>query len=250
MLRIMSYNIRFGGLGREERIAEVINTARPDLVILQEATHPHVVERLSNLTDMTHIGARERYSVAFLSRIAVEDFKWHHHPNLQRAVLEVKLDGIRVFGVHLRATHSNLTERGRMREVRAILEFVSQYKDDFHLLTGDFNTLAPGELLNMQKLPTRYKVLAFLLGGRITFRAIQLMIDAGYVDCYRRLHTDPGFTFPARDPHVRLDYFFTPREYTDLVSTCTVMTEITDPAKATDHLPLIAEVSPSNRRAV
>ena len=114
MLRIMSYNIRFGGLGREERIADVIGAAQPDLVILQEATHPHVVDRLSKLTGMPHVGARERHSAAFLSRTAVEHFEWHHHRQLQRAVLEVKLDGIRVFGVHLRATHSNVTERGRM----------------------------------------------------------------------------------------------------------------------------------------
>jgi endonuclease/exonuclease/phosphatase family metal-dependent hydrolase len=243
MLRIMSYNIRFGGLGREDRIAEVINAAKPDLVILQEATHPRAVERLSKLAAMPHFGSRERYSVAFLSRTPVEHFDWHRHPELQRPVLDVKLQGLRVLGVHLRATHSNLTERRRMREVKAILDFTSHYKNEPHLLTGDFNTLAPGELLNMQKLPTRYRILAFLLGGRITFRALQLMIDAGYVDCYRRFHTDPGFTFPARDPHVRLDYFFAPREFIDLISTCDVFTIIPEPEKATDHLPLLTEVS-------
>jgi exodeoxyribonuclease III len=243
MLRILSYNIRFGGRGREERIAEVINSANPDLVILQEATDTRVVEELSRLTAMPHFGSRPGYSVAFLSRTSVEHFDWRRHPNLQRAVLDVKLPGLRVLGVHLRATHSNLTERGRMREVRAILDFTSAYKDEPHLLTGDFNTLAPGELLNMQKLPTRYRVLAFLLGGRITFRALQLMLDAGYIDCYRRFSSDAGFTFPAWDPHVRLDYFFTPQKYAELVTACTVLSEIPNPAQATDHLPLLAEVS-------
>ena len=38
MLRLMSYNIRFGGVGREERIAEVIRHVDPDIVVLQEAT--------------------------------------------------------------------------------------------------------------------------------------------------------------------------------------------------------------------
>ncbi len=244
MLRIMSYNIRFGGVGREQRIAEVIATAGTDLVILQEATHPHVVERLSKLTGMLHWGAKQGYSVAFLSRAPVKGFEWHHHSHLQRAVLEVEMDKLRLFGVHLRATHSNLTERGRMREVRAILDFISRYKNDPHVLTGDFNTLAPGELLNMQKLPARYKLLAFLLGGRINFRAIQIMLDAGYIDCYRRFHNDPGYTFPAWDPHVRLDYFFALQEHVDIVSMCNVMTDFPDPATATDHLPLLAEVNP------
>jgi exodeoxyribonuclease III len=239
----MSYNIRFGGIDREERIADVIKQAEPDLVVLQEATHPHVVERLSELTKMPQWAARRKHSVAFLSRAEVRNFRWHYHPRLQRAVLEIELDAVRVFGVHLRATHSNYTERGRMREVRATLEFVENYSNDLHLLVGDFNTLAPGELLNMQKLPTRYKVLAYLLGGRITFRAIQMMLDAGYEDCYRKFHTDEGFTFPAWDPHVRLDYFFTPSAFIERVTSCSVMTDIAEPAKATDHLPVVAEIS-------
>lgn len=244
MLRIMSYNIRFGGRGREGRLAEVINLAKPDLVILQEATDTRVVERLSQLTAMPHFGSTRGYSTAFLSRTPAEHFDWHRHPHLQRSVLDLKLPGLRVLGIHLRATHSNLTERRRMREVRAILDFTSAYKNEPHLLTGDFNTLAPGELLNMQKLPTRYRVLAFLLGGRITFRALQLMLDAGYVDCYRRFHEDAGYTFPAWDPHVRLDYFFAPSEFAHLVTACTVLTDIhiPNPAQATDHLPLLAEV--------
>jgi len=44
-LRLMSYNIRFGGVGREERLAAVIRQADPDIVVLQEATRPDVVER-------------------------------------------------------------------------------------------------------------------------------------------------------------------------------------------------------------
>src|SRR4051812_40762975 len=95
----------------------------------------------------------------------------------------------------------------------------------------------------MQKLPTRYRLLALMLGGRITYRAIQIMLDAGYIDCYRRLHTDPGYTFPAWDPHVRIDYFFAPSQFADRVQICNVVTGMAEPAKATDHLPLIAEVS-------
>ncbi len=243
MLRVLSYNIRFGGNGREERLADVIRAANADLVVLQEATDERVVARIAELVEMPHFAAKQKHSVAFLSRGGVDEYTWHYHSHLERAVLEIDLRGTRVFGVHLRATHSNYTERGRMREVRAMLEFVSKYRDESHVLVGDFNTLAPGELLNMQKLPTRYKVLAFLLGGKINFRAIKMVLDAGYVDCYRRFHKDPGFTFPAWDPHVRLDYAFVPEKFADNVSSCNVMTEIEEPAKATDHLPLVVEIS-------
>lgn len=243
MLRILSYNIRFGGRGREERIAAVIARAEPDLVVLQEATDTRVVDRLRELTSMEHMAAKQKHSVAFLSRTPVKRYQWHYHARLERAVLEIDLDGARVFGVHLRATHGNYMERGRMREVRAILDLVKPYENEFHLLTGDFNTLAPGELLNMEKLPLKYKFLAFMLGGRITFRAIKMMIDAGYADCYRLFQKDAGFTFPASDPHVRLDYFFTPQRFADRFSSCSVINDIHEPANATDHLPLVAEVT-------
>ena len=57
MLRIMSYNIRFGGRGREERIADVIREVDAGLVVLQEATDTRVIERLSHLTGMPNWAA-------------------------------------------------------------------------------------------------------------------------------------------------------------------------------------------------
>lgn len=241
-IRLLSYNIRFGGIGREERIAAVVNQIRPDIVVLQEATKPEVVERIAFLCDMPHSGAKRSHSTAFISRVEASNFQWYYHRDLQRAILEIEVEGVRIYNIHLRATHSNYTERGRMREVRALLDAIEEKSKDFHILVGDFNTLAPGELLNMQKLPWRYRILAFLLGGRIQYRAIQLMLDAEYVDIYRRLHTQPGFTFPAWDPNVRLDYVFAPAGFAGRVSKCEVVADITEPERATDHLPLIAEI--------
>lgn len=238
----MSYNIRFGGVGREERLAAVIRQADPDIVVLQEATRPDVVERLAELTHLPHWGAKGGHSVGFISRSVPIHYEWEYHRHLQRPVMAIDVDGLRIYGVHLTATHSNYTERGRMREVRALLESVKGLGEEFHVLAGDFNTLAPGELLDLRKLPVRYRLLALILGGRVNYRAIQIMLDGGYVDCYRSLHSEPGFTFPAWDPHVRLDYVFAPRQHASRVSKCDVMTEIGDPAKATDHLPLIAEI--------
>jgi exodeoxyribonuclease-3 len=245
MLKLMSYNIHFGGVGREERIAEVIRRSDPDIVVLQEATREAGVKQIAELSGMPYWAAKQSHSVAFVSRIEIEHFEWHYTHEMQRPFMEIRPAGtdLTIYGVHLRATHSNYTERGRMREVRALLNCIKDDNGRFHLLTGDFNTLAPGELLNMQKLPMRYRVLAMLLGGRVTYRTIQIMLDNGYIDGYRRLHTDHGFTFPAWDPHVRLDYVFVPKRFVDRILSCDVLTEINEPAKATDHLPLIAEIS-------
>ena len=46
-LRLLSYNIRHGGVGRVEAIAAVIRGCAPDLVVLQEATRPDVVRSLA-----------------------------------------------------------------------------------------------------------------------------------------------------------------------------------------------------------
>jgi exodeoxyribonuclease-3 len=239
----MSYNIRFGGAGREQRLAEVIREADPDIIVLQEATRPDVVERIAQLARMPHWAAKRGHSVGFISRTLPKRYEWQYHRHLHRDAMAIDLDDLRIYGIHLRATHSNYTERARVREVRALLESVKVQGERFHILVGDFNTLAPGELLDMQKLPMRYRLLAFILGGRVKYRAIQLMLDGGYTDCYRSLHTNPGFTFPAWDPHVRLDYVFTPHQYASRVTACDVIANINEPAKATDHLPLIVEVA-------
>lgn len=245
MLRVMSYNIRFGGVGREQRIADVIRQVGPDIVLLQEATREAGVREIAEFAVMPHWAARQGHSPAVVSRVPIQRYEWHHCRDMQRPFMQIELADTdpTLYNIHLRATHSNYTERGRMREVRALLAYLRENENGFHLLAGDFNTLAPGELLNMQKLPMRYRLLAMMLGGRVTYRTIQIMINHGYIDCYRRLNTDLGYSFPAWDPHVRLDYFFTPTQYVDRVASCNVVTDIAEPAKATDHLPLVAEIA-------
>ena len=243
MLTIMSYNIRFGGVGREQRIADVISQVGPDIVLLQEATREAGVREIAEFVKMPYWAAKQGHSPAIVSRVPFENYDWHRFGGMQRSFMEIKMNDMTLYNIHLRATHSNYTERGRMREVRALLTYLREHESGFHLLAGDFNTLAPGELLSMKKLPIRYRLLAMMLGGRVTYRTIQIMVDNGYIDCYRRLNTDHGFTFPAWDPHVRLDYFFTPKQYVDRVGRSQVVTDIAEPAKATDHLPLLAEIS-------
>src|SRR5262245_31939125 len=121
MLRLMSYNIRFGGVGREQLIADVIRHCGPDIVLLQEATRERSVEEIPQAAGMPYWAGKQGYSTAFLSRVEARRFEWRHPIDLQRAFQEIEFDVMRIFNVHLRVTHSNYTERGRMREVRAVL---------------------------------------------------------------------------------------------------------------------------------
>jgi exodeoxyribonuclease-3 len=242
-LRLLTYNIRYGGSGREELIAAAIKLCEPDVVLLQEATRPAVVDRVAAEAGMAQCATFKRQSLGFMSREPVEHYEWHR-PRLSRhAFLEVVPSGssVRLFGVHLSAVHAAWTERRRLFEVRALLKSIERHQSGFHVLAGDFNTLAPGELLDIRRLPPRLRPFLWLSGGRVRWRVVQQVLDAGYVDAYRVLHVnDPGFTFPASDPHLRLDYVIVPKQFIDRVRRCEIVRNHTT-EKASDHFPLLAE---------
>lgn len=244
ILRLLSYNIRQGGSGREEALASVIANAAPDLVVLQEASNPAIVERLAAGTGMAQWGARRGQSLGFMSRRPVLRVEWHR-PRLSRhAFLEIVPEGgtWRVFGVHLSAVHAAWTERRRVYELRALLSAIAGQQPGPHALIGDFNTLAPGELLDFRKLPHRLRALVWLSGGRIRWRTIQTILDAGYADAFRHRQPDlVGSTFPTWDPHIRLDYLFVPGGGVAHVQSCDVVTAGAAPL-ASDHFPLMAEL--------
>ena len=243
-LRVLSYNICRGGSGREEQLAAVIAAVSPDIVVFQEATAPAVVEKLAARTGMPQWASAKGESLAFMSRRKVRHFEWHHPRMSRHAFLEIDPGPgeLRIFGVHLSALYSAWTERHRVIELRALLATIKRHQRGFHLLVGDFNTLAPGDLLDFRKLPNRLRALVWLSGGKIQWRTIQLVLDAGYVDAYRVRHGGAtGYTFPSWAPHVRLDYVFTPAGFSSRVHSCEIITHPAAPA-ASDHLPLLAEV--------
>ena len=246
MLRLMSYNIKFGGRGRERAIAQIIHARDPDVVLLQEATDPRVIEALSKETGLAHWGSRPDYSMGYLTRIPVTHQQWHHPRLARHAFLELALEGVecRIFGLHLVAWFSKWTERKRRRELRALLDGIRAHQHGFHLLAGDFNSLAPGELLEVQRMPRWIRAMIWLSGRDISRETIQLMLDEGYSDVWRKLHPNHrGFTFPTWDPHLRLDYVFVPERHAERIAVCEVLFEPELLVKeASDHAPIFVEV--------
>ena len=57
-MRLLTYNIREGGVGRVDALAEVIDAARPDVVALQEAREPAMVERIAELAGFAFCGSQ------------------------------------------------------------------------------------------------------------------------------------------------------------------------------------------------
>lgn len=244
-MRVLSYNIRFGGAGREDALAEVVRRAEPDVVLLQEATDPRVIERVSRATGMAHWGSRPDFSTGFLSRLPVREHAWHRPAGARHAFLELALEDsdCRLFALHLVAWFSKWSERRRAREIRALLDGIRHHQSGFHLIAGDFNALAPGELLQVQRMPRWIRAMIWLSGRDISRETIQVMLDEGYCDAWRHLHpNDAGYTFPTWDPHVRLDYAFTPERFAGRVVVCEVVRTPASVRDASDHYPLLLEV--------
>lgn len=242
----MTYNIRAGGHGRESRLAAVIAQAAPDVVLLQEATDPAVVESLADRTSMPWRAAHAGHSVAAIARLDVTHHAWHRPRWMKRAVLEVRLRTpqgreVRVFGVHLSAWHTTWTERWRTAQLRSLLRYLRAQTGP-HLVAGDFNTLAPGEVLDAARLPPRLRALLWLSGARIRWRTIAAMLKADYVDVFRHVHPrEPGATFPTWDPHLRLDFVFADARTAHRVAACEVLTTAPAP-RASDHFPLVVSL--------
>ena len=243
-LRILSYNIRRGGAGRELPLAAVIRSVNPDIVVFEEATKPDVVERLAAETGMNQWSARAGKSLAFMSRDPVTTFAARQPAISRHAFLEIvpSTTSWRVFGVHLSAVHAAWTERRRLFELRALLRSVAASGKGPHVLIGDFNTVAPGDIFDPRKLPHRLRALVWLSGGHIRWRTIATVLAEGYVDSFRQLHPDEvGYTLPTPDPHVRLDYAFVPGAFAQQVRSCEIV-RTPDVAQASDHFPLLLEI--------
>lgn len=253
-MRLLTYNIREGGVGRAEQLAEVIGAARPDVVALQEARDPDVVQRIAAVAGFPYCGARPSHSTGFLSRVPVVDHGWRQPRRTRHALLEVSLgDGLpRVFVVHLRAWFSRWSERRRARELRGLLDGIQEqlvrerHAFAFHVLAGDFNALAPGEHFDPSPMPAWIRGMIWLSGREIGRRTIEMMQSDGYVDAWRTVHPaleEPGFTFPVWNPHVRLDYVFTPVAYAARLKACEVWRAPEAARTASDHFPLLVELS-------
>ena len=186
----------------------------------------------------------ERRSLGFMSRRPVASSEWTRPRFSRHAFIEIVTNGtsLRVFGLHLSAVHAAWTERRRVIEIRALLRSIARHQHGFHVLAGDFNTLAPNEPLEIEQLPLRLRPLVWLSGGRIRWRTIHTILEAGYVDGYRLKHPgEPGPTLPTSQPHIRLDYVFVPAQHEDAIASCEVFRH-PDAVAASDHFPVIADL--------
>ena len=182
-----------------------------------------------------------------LSRLPVLEFHtlhlWPVWPSCLQATVRLENGhSLTVFGLHLAAYYPWFLELWRTHQVRALLRYIQRTAPGMHLLAGDFNTIAPGDQASLVEAPLWVKAQAWFQLGYIPRWALRSLLDAGYIDCFRKLHPkEEGFTLPSPRPQVRLDYVFATPPLARTLRECQVITAPGKVASASDHLPVLAE---------
>ena len=202
-----------------------------DVVALQEANERAAAERLAAALGMEIVygEANSEFAVAWLSRLPIARAANHRLPVLDKTLLEIEVEGLRLATTHLSAGRLPEDEPHRVEETRAILAKVGATAD---LLAGDFNAVHPSDEIGVP--PPEEQV----PDGYVSRRPVELVLQGGFADCFRELHPDArGWTYATGHLWARFDFVFaSPRV------ACERCAIVDDAAGASDHLPVVADV--------
>lgn len=231
-IRVMTYNIHVGvGMDKKldlQRIADVINKERPDLVGLQEVDRgvertqrkDEIIE-LAQLTGMEYAFAHNldyqggQYGVAILSKFPIGTSDHRMYQNKREAErrgmirVEVKIDAKPVNFV---TTHLDYQyQDGRLFEAEQMLQFLSTVKGPL-IVVGDLNDEPTGS-------------------------AYKLMLNQ-FDDAWLSSHqAAEGFSYPADKPIKRIDYVFVRKSEGLKIKKAWVVETL-----ASDHVPVVTEI--------
>jgi exodeoxyribonuclease III len=239
----MTYNVCVGGEENLAEIESVVGQVAPDVLAILEASE-RGVPALAQRLDMPHyVVAPSRHPyprdlgvcVAWVARKPFQLVRDYSLPALAKTLLRVSLDGFSLFATHLASRHEE-AEHPRAAEMKAIAEVLRSMERT--VLAGDLNTVAPGD-------PTGDPPPGVTLRGEAAPEAqrdvLAPLLENGYIDCYRAIHPDAaGYTYPADQPWLRLDYVFASPDLAPHLTDCDAVTGVMA-ERASDHLPVWAE---------
>lgn len=262
-LRVLAYNLYFGGADRVEAIHKVLAHVNADVVALTEADDRTVVETLAEKLGLHHVwaeGSGDRH-IATLSRFPIVEWNIYNKPPLTQAVLETKLElhpptpdrspkdlsgvgrgAITIYNVHFLPYLLLPFELRRWQAVGKLLEVIRARQPGPHLIVGDLNAIAGGDRVLQRNNPPRMRRMMLLQLGLIFKLALPRLVKAGYVDCFRKLHLrDDGFTWRPDNRTTRYDYILADPAMAATLQGCCVVDDIEAVNRASDHFPLLAE---------
>ena len=253
-MRIVSYNILDGGIGRADPVAEVLQAQNADVIALIEADDPDVVSRIANRLGMDYVTAPGHgHSVALLSRLTIAQSLNHAllTPGPSRCLLEASIRMPRgtllpVFVVHFCAGAYEADEARREAELAMLLSATDGLRaaSSPHVLAGDFNANSPHQRIDVAAAKSSTRK-AFEANGRVLPRRVVARLTAvGYADTLHAVRPDAApteATFTTHEPQQRVDYVFAYGVPADKISDAWV--ERDRLAKyASDHFPVGAEI--------
>ena len=216
IFRVMAYNILFGGVGRENLIRDVVNAVRPDVAVFTEVMAPESFDVIADAVGPHRVEAETRRNhqrAVIVSRWPILATALHGPSWAPRKWIEATLQpfggpSISMCGVHLVAQPLWPFELLRRMEVRSLVEQLPPLADVPRIIAGDFNAIMKGDAFRRDHAELWVRLECAVQGGWPRW-ALNGLADAGYTDCYRACHGgEDGFTVPAWDPAVRLDYVF------------------------------------------
>ncbi len=231
-LRVMTYNIHVGvGMDKKldlQRIADVINAARPDLVGLQEVDRgvkrtegKDEIAELAGMTKMEYAFAPNldyqggKYGVAILSRFPIKNTEHRMFENKREAErrgmlrIEVEIDRKTLNFV---TTHLDYQfEDGRLFETEQMLKFLESVKGPI-IVVADLNDVPTGS----------------------AYKLMRTKFDDAWVTSGAK--TD-GFSYPADKPVKRIDHIFYSTGDRIRARKSWVIETL-----ASDHIPVMAEL--------
>jgi endonuclease/exonuclease/phosphatase family metal-dependent hydrolase len=252
-MRIVSYNIRDGGVGRESKLAAVIASRHPDIVALVEADKLGVVERIAEELKMDFIhAAGGSKGAAILSRWTIRETIDHAAIRdeklkslLEATIVEPSGREWTLSVVHLAAHATEKDEQKREKQIAVVLDVFAEHRQMRrpHLLVGDFNSNSPVQQIDPQKCKPETRQEWQANGGEIPHRVVQKILDAGYVDSLHAVDPQQAATngsFSTKFPGQRVDYIFAFGIEAPKIKRAWI--EKSPPAKeASDHFPIGTE---------
>lgn len=232
MLRVMTYNIHVGvGMDKKldlQRIADVINRERPDLVGLQEVDRH--VKRTEGKDEIAELAAMTRmdfafapnldyqggkYGVAILSRLPIKNTEHRMFENKReserRGMLRVEIE-VEKKTVNFVTTHLDYQfEDGRLFETEQLMKVLEGVKGPL-IVVADLNDVPEGSAYKLMR--TRFD------DAWITSRA-----------------KGDGFSYPADKPLKRIDHVFYRTGDRVRAKKAWVVDTL-----ASDHVPVVAEI--------
>ena len=251
-MRVVSYNILDGGVGRADPIGEILAAQKADVIALIEADDQWVVDRLARRLKMDCIVATgKRHKSAILSHWPIR-CSWDHAlllPEVTNTFLlaEVLTPGgqaMPVAAVHLHPHAKLKDEAVRLEEIGAVLKVLAKL-DRPHLLMGDFNSTSPIQQIELPRCRPRTQKDWEENGCMLPREVITRVLAAGYLDTLHASRGDAAGqlgTFSTHYPGQRVDYIFASGFPSQRVKDAWIETDRLAEF-ASDHFPVGVEIA-------